>query len=232
MIGKKTMKFALTSVVALSLTFSGCAELQQNSGSDQKAVSTAGGAVIGCIGGAILAHLTRNNAAQGCAAGAIIGGLVGFQKARQDEIATAEKAQQDALIALATLPKGQTAKAGEIKTIEVTATDKATHETKKYQAFDSVNIDIPLTAKGTPERDLAMAKLKTLATSVADERGSSEIIVAMTPSDARAQKVEFLTTVVKTDKGNDISVSKVADVTVPKGIERITIKAGKLHPEV
>lgn len=226
------MKYAITSAVALCIALSGCADMQQKSGMDQKTASTAGGAAIGCLGGALLARLSGGNAAQGCAAGAVIGGLVGFQKARQEEIATAETARQDALAALSTLPKGQMAKAGEVKTVEVSATDKTTRETKKYQAFDSVNIDIPLTAKGTPEHDAAMDKLKKLATRVAYERGSSEIIVAMTPSDAKAHKVQFLTSVVKTEKGNDISVSKVSDVAVPKGIERITVKAGKLRTDV
>lgn len=226
------MKYVITSAIALCVALSGCAELQQKTGVDDKAASTASGAAIGCLGGALLARLTGNDAAQGCAAGAIVGGLVGFQKARQEEIANAEKAKQDALSALATLPMGQGAKAGDVKTIEVSATDKATHETKKYQAFDSVSIDIPLTAKGTAEHDAAMSKLKALATKVADERGSSEIIVAMTPSDAKAQKVELLTAVVKTEKGNAISVSKVTDASVPRGIERVTIKAGNLRTDV
>lgn len=75
-----------------------------------------------------------------------------------------------------------------MKTKEVVVTDKNTRETKKYQAFESVSLDIPLSAKGTPEHGAAMDKLKTLAQRVADER-SSEIVVALTPVDARARKV-------------------------------------------
>lgn len=77
-----------------------------------------------------------------------------------------------------------------------------------------------------------MDKLRTLAQRVADERGSSEIVVALTPVDARARKVAATSGTVQTSKGNTITVSKVADDSVPKGVERITVKAGRLQTEV
>lgn len=227
------MKKLTLCAMAAAMVMTGCANLQQGQPSDAKTKSAAGGALIGCLGGAILAKLTNGNAAQGCVAGAVIGGLVGFEKARQDEIAAAETARRDALAALATLPKGPvTPVASEVKTVEVTATDKTTKETKKYKAFDSVTVDIPLSAKGTPEHDAAMAKLKTLATRVADERGSSQIIVAMQPGDVKLQKMDLMTASVKTTAGNVITVNKVADETVPKGVERVTVKAGNLRTDV
>lgn len=222
------MKTALYPIIVVGLLASGCAEMQQRQGMDNKTASVAGGAAVGCIAGALLAKVTGGDAATGCAVGAAIGGLAGFEKARKEEIAAAEQAKQDIVTALATLPKGQAAKTGEVQTVEISATDKKSREVKKYQAFDSVNVEIPLSAKGTPERDAAIGKLKTLAERVADERGSAEIIVAMTPADSKAQKVELATSTVKTKKGSDISVSKVADASVPKGVERITVRAGKL----
>ena len=226
------MKLLTLSVVTLAIALAGCADLQKQTGMDGKTAGAAGGAAIGCIGGALLAKISGQNAAGGCMAGAVVGGLVGFAKARQDEISAASKAQQEAIAALAPLSIGSQVKAGEVKTVEVTATDKTKNETKKYQAFDSVSIDIPISAKGTPEYDAAIGKLKTLAEKVADERGSSKIDIAMTAADARANKVTLETASAKTAKGNTVTVSKAADNTVQRGIERVTVRAGKLEQTV
>ena len=226
------MKLLTLSAVTLAITLSGCADMQKQTGMDGKAAGAVGGAAIGCIGGALLAKITGQNAAGGCVAGAVAGGLIGFEKARQEEISAASKAQQEAIAALAPLAVGNQVKAGEVKTVEVTATDKTKNETKKYQAFDSVSVDIPISAKGTPEYDLAIGKLKTLAEKVADERGSSKIDIAMTAADARANKVTLETASAKTAKGNTVTVSKAADNKIQKGIERITVRAGKLEQTV
>lgn len=226
------MKLLTLSVVTLAITLAGCADLQKQTGMDGKTAGAAGGAAIGCIGGALLAKISGQNAAGGCMVGAVAGGLIGFAKARQDEISAASKAQQEAIAALAPLSVGSQVKAGEVKTVEVTATDKTKNETKKYQAFDSVSVDIPISAKGTPEYDAAIGKLKTLAEKVADERGSSKIDIAITAADARANKVTLETASAKTAKGNTVTVSKAADNTVPKGIERVTVRAGKLEQTV
>lgn len=226
------MKLLTLSVVTLAITLAGCADLQKQTGMDGKTAAAAGGAAIGCIGGALLAKISGQNAAGGCMAGAVAGGLIGFAKARQDEISAASKAQQEAIAALASLSAAGQVKAGEVKTVEVTATDKTKNETKKYQAFDSVSVDIPISAKGTPEYDAAIGKLKTLAEKVADERGSSKIDIAMTAADARANKVTLETASVKTAKGNTITVAKAADNTLQKGMERVTVRAGKLEQTV
>ena len=226
------MKSLTLSVVTLAIALAGCADLQRQTGMDGKTAGAAGGAAIGCIGGALLAKISVQNAAGGCMVGAVAGGLIGFSKARQDEISAASKAQQEAIAALASLPAASQVKAGEVKTVEVTATDKTKNETKKYQAFDSVSVDIPISAKGTPEYDAAIGKLKTLAEKVADERGSSKIDIAMTAADARANKVTLETASVKTAKGNTITVAKAADNTLQKGMERVTVRAGKLEQTV
>lgn len=226
------MKSLTLSTLALAVTLTGCANVQQATGLDGKAVSAAGGAAIGCVGGALLAKITGQNAVGGCLAGAVVGGLVGFEKARQDEITAASKAQQEVIAALAPLSVGNQVRAGEVKTVEVTATDKTKNETKKFQAFDSVSVDIPISAKGTPEYDAAISKLKTLAEKVADERGSSKIDIAMTAADARANKVTLETASAKTAKGNTVTVSKAADSTVQRGMERVTVRAGKLEQTV
>ena len=225
------MKSISLTLLALAMGLSGCASLQQSTGMDGKTAGAVGGSVIGCAGGAVLAKLTGGNALAGCAMGAVAGGLVGFEKARHDEIAAAEQARMDVAAVFASRP-GQKVRVGEVKTVEVTATQKGTRETKKYQAFDSVSIDLPLTAKGSPEHDAAMEKLKTLAQRVADERGSSEIVVALAPTDARARKMASSSGSAQTDKGNTITVIKTSDASVPKGVERITVRAGRLQTEV
>lgn len=226
------MKLLTLSIAAAAIVLTGCADMQKQTGLDAKTAGATGGAVMGCIGGALLAKIGGQNMAGGCMAGAAVGGLIGFEKARQDEITAASKAQQEAIDALAPLSVGRQVKAGQVKTIEVTATDKTKNETKKYQAFDSVSVDIPASAKGTPEYDAAISKLKTLAEKVADERGSSKIDIAMNAADVKANKVKLETASAKTAKGNTVTVSKAADNTVQKGVERITVRAGKLEQTV
>jgi hypothetical protein len=222
------MKSLKLTLLAAALALSGCATTS-GPAADGKTVGAVTGALIGCVGGAVLAKVTGANPAAGCLAGGAVGGFVGFEKARQQEIADAEQAQQQAIAAVAAMPGGQSAKAGDVKTVEVTATDKTSGQTRKYQAFESVSVDLPLSAKGTPEYDEAVGKLKTLAQRVADERGSARIEVALTRADARAHKVALETATVNTAKGNPITVSKAADSTVPKGMERFTVRAGALR---
>jgi hypothetical protein len=227
------MKKLTYSVLATAMALAGCAEIQGlQKGVDSKTASAAAGSAMGCVGGALLAKLTGGSAASGCVAGAVVGGLIGFEKARQEELAAVEQTRQEAIEAMSSLPESQQARAGDIKTVQVAATDKTSRETKKYLAFESVSIDLPLSAKGTPEHDAAMGTLKKLAERVADERGSVDILVAMTSADAKARKVTLDSGKVNTAKGNTITVSKFADASVPKGMERITIKAGKLPTEV
>ena len=225
------MKPISLTVLVLAMGLSGCANLQQSTGMDNKTAGAVGGGALGCLGGALIASATGGNAAAGCAIGAVAGGLLGFEKARQDEIAAAEQARNEVAAAFASRP-GQKVRIGPVKTVEVTANQKGSRETQKYQAFDSVSVELPLTSKGSPEHDAAMEKLKALAERVADERGSSEIVVAMTPTDAKARKVASSSGTAQSKKGNPITVIKIADTSVPKGVERITVKAGKLQTEV
>ena len=225
------MKSLSLTVVALALGLSGCANLQQSTGMDGKTAGAVGGGVIGCVGGAVLAKLGGGNPLAGCAVGAVAGGLVGFEQARQQEIAAAEQTRQEVVAAFASRP-GARVRVGDVKTVEVTAIQKGTREAKKYQAFDSVSVDLPLNSKGTPEHDAAMEKLKTLAQQVADERGSADIVVALAPADAKAQKMVASRGSVQTAKGRTITVVKMSDAAVPRGVERITVKAGRLQTEV
>jgi hypothetical protein len=220
------MKSLYVPALALSVVLSGCANIQQSTGANAKTVSAVTGSVVGCATGALLAKATRSNALAGCAVGAVAGGLIGFEKARHDEIAAADQARTEALAAMAQLPAAQRPVASEVKTVEITATDKESHQVKKYQSFDSVSVDLPLSTRGTPEHQAALDKLKKLAERIADERGSSELYLAMTPADVKAQKVSLETIKAPTQKGT-VTIFKTADATLPKGFERVTVKAGK-----
>jgi hypothetical protein len=226
-------KIAVTAVaVAMAIGLAGCANTNTNTATpgamDDKTQGAVMGGALGCAGGALLAKLAGGNMAAGCAMGAVVGGLVGFERARQQEIADAERARQEAIEVTASLPPQQRARGGEIKTVEVVAKDKANGSTKKVKAFESVSVDLPISAKGTPEYTSAMGKLKTLAERVADERGSAEILVSVTPADAKANKVNMAGGKVASPKGNPITVTKLTDARVTKGMERITVKAGRL----
>jgi uncharacterized protein YcfJ len=224
------MKFGNLTAVALAVALTGCANIQQQTGLDNKTVSAAGGAAIGCVGGALLAKLTGQNAAAGCAVGAVAGGLIGFEKARQEEIAAAVQAQQDAIAALGPLPSGARIKAEPVKTVPVMVTDKTNNQTKAVDSFESFDLDIPLSMKGTPGYDKAIASLSAFAVKKADERGSSNIDRAMTAADARANKFVPETNVAKTPKGNPVTVTKVINNATQKGVERVTVRVRKLEP--
>ena len=58
-------------LVVLNVT--GCADMQQRTGMNDKQMGAATGAALGCVGGAVLARLTGGDAGVGCAAGAVVG---------------------------------------------------------------------------------------------------------------------------------------------------------------
>lgn len=208
------MKQKVIAICVLTIFISGCA------GMDSKSQSTALGAGLGCAAGAILAKATGHNAAGGCAAGALVGGIAGYEKARRDELAAAKLAQQDAV---SSLPG---TKAGDVVTDNISVKDKTTGQVKQVQAFREVSIDLPLSKKGTPEFNSAMDKLKVLAEKFADERGKSEIIVSLSPKNAKAQKISSETAEFKTASGKGtVLFSRIADSNVRTGVERVTVRA-------
>lgn len=223
----------LIASIGAVLLLSACGSIQEKTGLDNSTIQAGAGAAIGCAGGAFLARATGQNMAAGCALGAVAGGVIGFEKARSEEMAAAQQAQLEASQALATLPKAQASKVrvGPVVTEKVTFVDKKTKETKKYDAFKQVSVDLPISAKGTPEYDAAMGKLKTLAQRVADERGSAVIEVVSSPSDAAVQKVKKESDSIKTQKGATITVNKFTTAGIPAGMQRITVRAGELKME-
>ena len=226
------MKRLTLTAVAFAVALSGCADIQKQTGMDNKAFGAAGGAAIGCVGGALLAKISGQNAAAGCAVGAIAGGLIGFEKARQEEIAEAVRVQQEAIAAFGPMPAGMQIKTEPIKTVAVMVTDRTTNQTKAVDSFDSVEMEIPLKLKGTAGYDSALTKLREFAVKKADERGASNIDRAMRVSDARANKFLPETNATRTPKGNVVTVSKTVDNATQSGVERITVRVRKLESTV
>lgn len=214
--------------LGLGVSVAGCTSIQQATGMDDKTATITGGATFGCLGGAVLATALGKDAGAGCLAGAIVGGLIGFENARKAEIEAAERAKAETMEAFAELPAKDQPKTAEVTTREVVVTDKKTRERKTLSTFDSVSVDIPLSTIGTPEYDKAIAKLKALATRVADERGSAEIKIGYAPKEVKARKIKLETASVNTTKGNPITVTKVEDTKIPKNVERYTVIAGAL----
>lgn len=240
-------------VAVLAVFASGCETLQSKTGMSKTTSGAVAGGALGCAGGAILTHLAGGNAFAGCAVGGALGALVGYEQARQAEIAEAEEIRKEAVAALNARAKAdeearlaaarnQGAKiaaakpvpqvVSSVKTKDVTVTDKKTGEKKVVKTLDEVTFDIPVSMRGTPEHTEVMGKLRTLATRMADQRGSAEILVSMTERDARAAKVSASSNTVKTDAGNTVTVMKRVSGSVPTGIERVTVKPGKLSTQV
>lgn len=226
------MKRLILTAVAFTVALSGCADIQRQTGLDNKALGAAGGAAIGCVGGALLAKISGQNAAAGCAVGAIAGGLIGFEKVRQEEIAAAVRVQQEAIAELGQLPPGMRIKMEPVKTVAVMVTDKTTNQTKAVDSFDAVDLDIPLSLKGSSGYDRAISKLSAFAEKTADERGASNIDRIMTVADAKTYKFVPEIGTSRTSKGNVVTVSKAVNNSAQKGVERITVRARKLESTV
>lgn len=216
----KTFKTIAAISTSMTLVLSGCATPGQPGSTENKAANIGGGAVIGCLGGALVAHLAGGKAAKGCAIGAAIGGMTGYAKARQEEIDAAKNVQAETLAAV------PGAKAEPVVTESVEVKDKSSGETKTIQAVKEVTIDMPLSQKGTPQFNSAMDKIKALAERYADERQSADLTVAMNQKEARQRKVSSMTTALKTTSGKGtINFARTIDSAVPAGFERITVRA-------
>lgn len=199
-------------VVLLPALMAGCANM------DSKTQSAGIGALIGCAAGAALAKATDNNAAQACAAGAVVGGVIGYQKARNQEIADAREAA-----AAAERVKG--AKVAPVRTEAVKVKDTATGKTETVQAFKSVSVDIPVSQLDTAEGKEAMRKLDSYARRAAEQRGETITMnIAAAPGTAGKIGVDNRSVVEKVGDGA-VRRTTTVDGRIPPGVQRVTIEA-------
>lgn len=89
--------------ISISLMFSGCSTIQSASQTvgnkigikDTTTASTAGGAIIGCIGGGVIGYATGAGVAQGCAYGGVALGAVAGITAYEKQLNEAKKVQEE-----------------------------------------------------------------------------------------------------------------------------------------
>ena len=201
-------------LLAASLALNGCANM------DQKTQSAGMGAAMGCAAGAVLAKLTKNDATTACLAGAVVGGLIGYQRARSSEIDEA-KAASEAAVSVSG------ASATPVQTEPVKVTDKQTGKTETVRAFKSVSVDIPISQLDTADGKEAMRKLNDYARKVARERGEPvQMTIATAPGKAAkaAQAAHQLQVSEKVGDGV-VNRSIVTDTRIPSNVQRVSIEA-------
>lgn len=155
-----------------------------------------------------------------------------LQFALDEEIQQARNSQAAALTAMQSLRPGLRAVAGPVQLLNVDITDSQSGRTRKLRTLDSVTVDMPLAAKGQGAYTQAMDSLKDLANRLADNRGTSSIIVDQSEADVRARRVNTATGVTQTSRGKPVSVQKNIDRSLPPGMERYTIKAGEIRGQL
>lgn len=152
-----------------------------------------------------------------------------LQAALNQETQQAQSIQAQAVQAMQSLPVKQRAVAGPVLTQPVSIDDAQSGQTLQVRAFSSVSVEMPLAAKGRKEYTRAMGLLKELANELADNRGSSSIVVDQADADVKAGRVNTATGTTQSKGGKPVSVIKRIDAGVPSGVERYTIEAGAIR---
>ncbi len=215
----------LTVIACAAVLASGCATLEEAS-----------------IGLSCMLSQVTNSADPNCAkqAGAAPATSTGaqadrfgrLQTALNQETQQAQSAQARAIEAMRNLPVNLRGVAGPVRTKPIEITDSQSHSTRRLISFSSVSVDMPLAAKGRPEYTRAMDTLKELANQLADNRGSSAIVVTQSEADVKAGRVNTQTGTSQTSHGKPVSVQKQSDASLPAGIERYTIQAGEIRGQL
>ena len=218
----KQLKLTLIALSAVALT--GCATLEEASSSlscmlsrvtnsaDPKCGGTGGGS--GPVTATSGTHNERFDK---------------LQAALDQETQQAQSIQAQAVQAMQKLPVRQRAVAGPVLVKPVPITDGQSGSTLQMQAFSALSIDMPLAAKGRPEYTKAMDLLKDLANELADNRGTSSIVVDQSDADVKAGRVNTATGTTKSKGGKPVTVIKKVDAALPTGVERYTIEAGDIR---
>lgn len=215
----------LTLIACAAVLASGCASLEQASSS------------FSCMLSQVTNSADPNcGKSAGTASGTSTGGQADrfsrLQAALDQETQQAQSAQTRAVEAMRNLPVRLRAAAGPVRTKPIEITDRQSNSTRRMLSFSSVSVDMPLAAKGRPEYTRAMDTLKELANELADNRGSSAIVVTQSEADVKAGRVNTQTGTSQTSHGKPVSVQKQIDASLPAGIERYTIQAGDIRGQL
>jgi len=209
------LSIRLSLLACIALLLSGCATIQEASNS------------LSCM----LAHVTS---ASDCGGATQAGGsqaerFARLQAALNQETQQARQSQGRAVQAMRGLPAGQRALAGPVRTAQVRITDGQSGGARSMTVFSSLSVEMPLAAKGRAEYTQAMDALKGLANNLADNRGSSSIVVEQSDADVRAERVNTSTGTTYSQGGKPVTVIKKVDPALPAGQERYTIEAGEIR---
>jgi hypothetical protein len=152
-----------------------------------------------------------------------------YEQQRKLEINFAEQTRSDFMAAFQNKKAAAQISADPLQLNHVTLTENQSGRTQSVQVFESLSLTLPLALKKNPDYVMAMSKIKALAEKMADERGYSEIQFFLLPTDAAAKKIKFESDTVKSPLGNPITVSKSADKSLKKGMQRIVVKAAPIQ---
>ncbi len=208
-------------VLIVALTAATLAAACATNGDASKAQSAGVGAAIGCVGGALLAKLAREKPGAGCAVGAVAGGIVGYQKARSDELRRAREAA-------AAIPVLAGAAPATVQTQAVVVTDAKSGKAETVETFKALSMDVPVSQLESPDGKDVMRKLSEYARKVADDRAESvNLDVARTATLAKPdapKRVVLESASERVGKGSLVR-RRLADVAVPARIQRVTVEA-------
>lgn len=217
----------LTAASCAAALISGCATMEEASTSFSCMLSRVTSSPDPRCGGPVTTGGARTPA--GSAAGSQNERFARLQAALDQETAHAAELQKQAVQAMQKLPVRQRSMAGPLRTRPVPITDGQSGVTSQLQAFSSLSVDMPLAAKGRGEYTRAMDSLKDLANELADNRGSSTILVEQADADVSAGRVNTSSGTTQTKNGKPVNVRKKVDSSLPMGIERYTIEAGEIR---
>ncbi|WP_407716062.1 hypothetical protein ACJJWD_11560 [Comamonas testosteroni] len=213
-------KLKLTVLACAATLLGGCATLQDASTS------------LSCM----LSRVTNStdpSCGPGGSAPAVSGGqgerFARLQAALDQETQQAQSMQAQAVQAMQKLPPKQRAVAGPVQTRTVSIADGQSGQAHQMRSFSALTVEMPLAAKGRKEYTQAMNVLKELANELADNRGSSSIVVDQSDEDVKAGRVNTATGTTQSKGGKPVTVIKKIDTGLPAGIERYTIEAGEIR---
>ena len=218
----KQLKLTFIALSAVALT--GCATLEEASSSFSCMLSRVTNSADPNCGGA-----GGNSGPVTATSGTHSERFDKLQAALNQETQQAQSIQTQAVQAMQKLPVRQRAVAGPVQVKPVPITDGQSGRTLQMQAFSALSIDMPLAAKGRPEYIKAMDLLKDLANELADNRGTSSIVVDQSDADVKAGRVNTATGTTKSKGGKPVTVIKKVDAALPTGVERYTIEAGDIR---
>ena len=111
-------------------------------------------------------------------------------------------------------------------------TDSQTQQQQSIRTLDTVAVHLPLAGKGLPGHQATFNAILDFANLVADNRGSSSVIVYQNPADVSAGRANPAETVLKSLSGKPVYVRKQADSNTPVGMERYVVKAGEIRGQL